>query len=102
MHNIPQTHADGTIIDNLSKEEQNRFHVLYELGWADIYVEEEDRDTSVYVSKDGFDIGGEGPYTYLILGSYDDENGEQMYYGHLTNNHDAYEYWKRLSEGQGD
>ena len=102
MHNIPQTHADDTIINNLSKDEQNRFHVLYELGWANLYIEEEDRDTSVYVSKDGFDIGGEGSYTYLILGSYDNENGEQIHYGHLTNNSDTYNYWKHLSESQGD
>lgn len=102
MHNIPRSHTDDTVIDNLSKDEQNRFHVLYELGWADLHVEEADRDTSVYISKDGFDIGGEGSYTYLILGSYDDENGEQIYYGHLTNNQDTYKHWKRLSEGQGD
>lgn len=99
---IPNVSTDDVVFDNLSKDERSRFYVLYELGWADLHVEESDRDTSVYISKDGFDIGGEGSYTYLILGSYDDENGEQIYYGHLTNNPDTYAYWKHLSEEQGN
>lgn len=102
MANIPSVSKDDVVIDNLSKDEQNRFHVLYELGWANLHIKESDRDASVYISQEGFDIGGEGYYTYLILGSYDDENGEQIYYAHLTNNPDTYEYWKHLSEEQGN
>ena len=101
MTAIPNISMNDVVIDNLSKEEQNRFHVLYELGWASLHINESNRDASVYISQEGFDIGGEGSYTYLILGSYDDEKGEQIYYAHLTNNSDTYTYWERLSEDQG-
>lgn len=101
MTAIPNISMNDVVIDNLSKEEQNRFHVLYELGWADLHVEEEDRDTSIYVAEQGFEAGDGNEYKYLVLGSCDDEEENQIRYAQFTNNQEVYAHWERVLKDQG-
>lgn len=67
MAHIPYSDTSEIVLNDLSKEEQERFYTLYDLGWANVYVEQEDSDISVYVSDEGFDTDGTNTCTYLIL-----------------------------------
>lgn len=102
MIHIPYSDTSEIVLDNLSKEEQERFYTLYDLEWTNIYVEQEDGNTSVYVSDEGFETDGANACTYLILGNYDDDNGNQIRFVQLTNDPDAYTYWLQASESQGN
>lgn len=67
MAHIPYSDTSEIVLNDLSKEEQERFYTLYDLGWANVYIEQEDSDISVYVSDEGFDTDGTNTCTYLIL-----------------------------------
>lgn len=101
MKNIPHGRFDDHILHDISKKEQAQFLTLYDLGWADMYIEEEDRDTSVYISEQGFEAGDGNEYKYLVLGSYDDEEKNQIRYAQFTNSQEVYDYWEQVLKDQG-
>lgn len=102
MAHIPYSDTSEIILEDLSKEEQERFYTLYDLGWPNVHIEQEDSSTSVYVSDEGFETDGVNACTYLILGNYGDDTGNQIRFMQLTNDPDAYMYWSQVSERQGN
>lgn len=100
MTEVPFTHPDDYIIEDISLAEQDEFAHTAGLDGADLFIEGVLNDTTVCVLPAGHVANDGKNYKYLILGHvYATPNSNRLY-AQYTNHDDVFDQWETIQNEQ--
>ena len=100
MAEVPFTHPDDYIIEDISLAEQDELAHVTGLDGADLFIEGVLNDTTVYVLPDGYIADDGKNYKYLVLGHVYATPNSNRFYAQYTNHDDVYSEWEDILEWQ--
>lgn len=103
MTEVPFTHPDDYIIEDISLAEQDELAHATGLDGADLFIEGVLNDTTVYDLPSDYVADNGENYKYLILGHvYATPNSNRLY-AQYTNHDDVFDKWESIqNEQDGD
>lgn len=102
MKNIPYTHEDDYIINDISLAEQDAIVHDNNLEYPDLIIEGVLNDTTVYVLPNNFTANDGNTYKFLVLGHVYVTSNSNTLYAHYTNHETVYENWANIQDEQNE